>query len=273
MTNTSALVPDSRFITFPGLFNLRDIGGYPVGAGGDAFVLRGRAYRSDALTELTPEQAEALTALGVRTAIDLRRTAELERTGRINSPAITYYNFQPGHVGLLWSDLDPAGGDVAAFLTARYLSMAENSAGEFAMALRVLAAAENLPVIMFCHAGRDRTGVLAMLLLGLLGVPDAVIAQDYALSAEAEIRYNQALRDQGRSAEIPPPHLVATPTQAALAFLRGLRERHGSIAGYCASAGFGPALQEALRGHFTEYRTGSAQAAGHRASAERQENV
>ena len=49
--------------------------------------------------------------------------------------------------------------------------------------LATLAEPDARPAIYHCAGGKDRTGVISALLLGIAGVPDEVIAEDYALSA------------------------------------------------------------------------------------------
>lgn len=236
----------TRFVNPPGTFNFRDLGGYP-GHGGRT-VRRRRVYRSDRLDGLTPEGRTAFAALGVRTVIDLRRAGERQRGGWVPDGAGVSCHSLPAHLGLAWREYDPERG-LIRFVADRCLRTAERSTASFGAALRLLAEARNAPAVLHCHAGRDRTGVLAALLLGLLGVAEETIAEDYALSSVAEERYNSWLRATGSAAEIPPAHLVATPREAMLLFLRELRDRHDGPAGYAAAAGLGGPALAALRDH------------------------
>ena len=50
--------------------------------------------------------------------------------------------------------------------------------------VETLADPANLPAVFFCNAGKDRTGVVAAMVLGLLGVDDETVAADYALTQD-----------------------------------------------------------------------------------------
>jgi protein-tyrosine phosphatase len=72
--------------------------------------------------------------------------------------------------------------------------MVERGGPMVAEALRVLARPEALPAVFHCTAGKDRTGVLAALVLGQLGVPDDAIAADYAFTEQARLRFREWVR-------------------------------------------------------------------------------
>jgi hypothetical protein len=129
----------------------------------------------------------------------------------------------------------------------RYLDMTETSRAGLARALTVIATSASAPVLVHCHVGRDRTGVLAALTLALLGVPDDRIADDYSLSAEGERRYNAWLAATRPEDPLPAPPLVATPREAMLRTLAGLRERHGGAEGWARAAGVPADVPAALR--------------------------
>ncbi|HET8662489.1 MAG TPA: tyrosine-protein phosphatase [Micromonosporaceae bacterium] len=220
-----------RTLPFTRVFNFRDLGGYPARDG--RRVRWRRLFRSDALANLTPAEWDAVAALGLRTVIDLRRRPELSQ-GPPETPLaqVSHLHFPAGHdqhrADLAWDACDPGEG-LARFIADRYLDMVECSRAAFGAALRVIAEPSRAPLVVQCHAGRDRTGVLVALTLALLGVADQDIAQDYARSAAAEERYNAWLRRQDPKAQLPAAHLVATPAEAMLLFLAGLRQRYGRV--------------------------------------------
>jgi protein tyrosine/serine phosphatase len=238
-------------LSFATVFNFRDLGGLP-GAGGRS-VQYGRLYRSDSLHRLTDEEGEKLTALGVRTVLDLRRPNEIARDGRIPElPGLEYYNLHPVH-----REWNPGLYDERAgahrYLADRYLDMAEEGIEGFGAALRLIADAERAPLIMHCFAGKDRTGVLAALVLALLGVDNADIATDYAASAAARGPLGaQVRRDHAGLAPEPPAHFLACPPLAMRIFLGELAERYGSVVGYARAAGAGELHIEALRAHLLD---------------------
>lgn len=63
-----------------------------------------------------------------------------------------------------------------------YRTMLQSGPQVFERIFRYLIANPRSPFIIHCTAGKDRTGVFVMLLLGLCGVDDEVIAREYELT-------------------------------------------------------------------------------------------
>jgi protein-tyrosine phosphatase len=174
-----------RIVEFERLHNFRDFGGYPAADG--RAVRRGVLFRSDSLGKLRGRDIERFAALGVRTVIDLRYPWEIEAGGRVPpSPGLAYFNccieHQPWDQASLSRELDPV-----RFVAERYAELAADGAEEIAEALQIIAAG-GTPVVVHCASGKDRTGLIAALVLGLLGVSDDDIAADYALTELATER-------------------------------------------------------------------------------------
>lgn len=228
-------------------FNFRDVGGY-VGHEGRTVRWR-RLFRSDSLHRLDRGDAEAFSALGVRTVIDLRRPHEVTRDGRVPEyTGLGYRHIHPEHQD--WDEI-PYEEDlgVARYLANRYHDLAEQGVAGISAAIGVIADEATAPVVVHCVAGKDRTGVVCALTLSVLGVSDDDIATDYALSTEASARFTEFLRSrQVRVKDIPRPYF-SSPAEAMLLFLKELRERHGSPEGYLLAAGIRPEQLASLRGH------------------------
>ena len=96
-----------------------------------------------------------------------------------------------------------------------------------------------------CSAGKDRTGVLAALLLGALGVPDETIVADYSLSRDAMERMLVWLQERAPDPETLArfaPAIRAAEPVAMEVFLAGLREQFGSFDDYFSSLGVADAV-------------------------------
>ncbi|MFJ6674838.1 tyrosine-protein phosphatase [Actinosynnema sp. NPDC091369] len=242
----------SRFLDIDGLFNFRDLGGYRTGDGRS--VAWGRLYRSDGLHRLTEHGVAAFLALGAATVLDLRTAAELaERTWE---PPADW----PGrllHLPLLrrvpdWSALPPEDSARPDFAVDHYREIAAEGAAGLKAAVEALAAPDALPAVFHCAAGKDRTGVLAALVLRLLGVPAEDVADDYALSETATARWQASVTAGGEDdtqahwSDVPPSMLTAN-RGTMLAFLRAVEDEHGSPAGFAAGLGLSPATLDRLR--------------------------
>ncbi|KAJ2356180.1 hypothetical protein GGF43_002237 [Coemansia sp. RSA 2618] len=125
---------------------------------------------------------------------------------------------------------------------------------EFAAVLRIFADPCAYPILFHCQHGKDRTGIIAMLLLGILGVDDHIIAEDYALSEKclAPVRQRMEMLDMG--AVGLPPSFCESPAPAMLNLLRHIKANYGSVRGYLRSAGLSSqeinTIAWCLRGNF-----------------------
>jgi protein tyrosine/serine phosphatase len=235
-----------RDYLFTRVFNFRDVGGR-TGLDGRTVRWR-RLFRSDSLGGLCDPDRDDFLALGVRTVLDLRQPEELERDGRVPDwDGIAYHNIAPGYPPWQATPIRD-GDDPARYLADRYLEMAEHGAPAFAGALGLIADDRTTPLVVHCAAGKDRTGVACALTLTALGVSDADIAADYALSTAGSARYLAWARANGQPELVASPWWAAPP-EAMLLFLTDLRQRYGSVEGYLAAAGLDAGHLAALRGH------------------------
>jgi protein-tyrosine phosphatase len=249
----ATLSADEIDLEFESLFNVRDLGGHRTR---DGAVVRERLlFRADAVHRATPADCERLAALGLRTVIDLRTTVELEARGRVAEHVADVWHHAPV-LDEIWDPstvraVDDAVHEAAAYLTERYLDMLEGGADAFVQAFDVLAAPDALPALFHCAAGKDRTGVLAALVLGTLGVDDDTIADDYAASGQSVERSREWLAQHDPQVAEVMAQLPATfgmaPREAMVDFLHELEQRHGSIAGYLTRVGVPAAHLDVLR--------------------------
>lgn len=245
--SATPVLPDEtlpeRLIAFAAVHNFRDLGGYPAA---DGRRTRWRTvFRSDGLYRLDDSDLALLRGLGLRSVLDLRTVEELETRGRF---PVEHHPVEFHHLPVLsrtWDERDaPAPGEPAApFLAEMYRRMLAEGAAQVGQAIRVLAAPGATPAVFHCAAGKDRTGVVAALLLAALGVDDDVIATDYAASTEAMARMEAWFKvhepDAHASMERQPPAFYVAPAEAMHGFLDHVRAVHGSVLELLASVGVG----------------------------------
>ena len=170
-----------RLLIFPSLLNARDLGGYPTVDGGQT---RWRSLlRSDDLAQLTPHGVRALADFGVKTVVDLRWSEEIALNPSpiaTQAPQIRYV-----HCSLLartpaqWRELSKS-----CEKEQWKCVVLEQVRSELRDVLRVIAAAPAGPLLFHCVAGKDRTGIIAALMLTLAEVKPDSIASDYAESSQ-----------------------------------------------------------------------------------------
>ena len=171
----------SRALEFPNLLNARDLGGY---ATTDGAQTRWRSLlRADDLSQLTEPGLQALADYGVRTILDLRWPQEAERHPSpvpARLPQLRY-----ARISLLTRTEDEwrlRSRDAAKELWK--CEVLDQVRAELRHVLGFIAAAPPEPLLFHCVAGKDRTGLIAALLLALADASPAAIARDYSVSAE-----------------------------------------------------------------------------------------
>jgi protein-tyrosine phosphatase len=175
-----------RFLRWDTCYNARDLGGHPTDDG--AATRWGALIRSDSVGRLNAQGRAALEAYGVRTIIDLRVPVEVrdEPSPFTEHAAITtlYLPLDPNDRTISKAVIahKESGLSATAAMNAAYLSTNQT---QIAAILRAVADAPEGGIVIHCHAGRDRTGLIIALLLGAAGVPATAISADYALSFSA----------------------------------------------------------------------------------------
>ena len=226
-----------RVVALAGCDNFRDLGGYATTDG--RRTRWGRLFRADGLAQLTDEDHRVLVELGIVTVIDLRTPLEAEARGRFSAAVDGVgYHHLPLTDTLPGEEQAPDWGD-AGFVTARYRRMLSEGTTVVVEAVRLLADPDNLPAVFHCSVGKDRTGVLAAVVLGFLGVPDATIVEDYALSRAAMLDILDRLRREFPDAtdivERYAPVILSVEPAAMRGLLAGIVEDYGSFDGLARS--------------------------------------
>lgn len=227
-----------RRIALPGVLNFRDVGGYPAAGGGS---VRWRTlFRSDALHQLDAAGAAALAGLGIKTIVDLRTQAETDLApspvrGRvIHRPLLP--DFQALPVAIV-----PESPGSGVDLSTIYRYFVDECGANIAATISELTSDDAFPALVHCSAGKDRTGVVIALILAVLGVPDDIIAADYALSAiyldpELTPVIGQLSASTGLGEELTSA-VLASPPELMLAVLDQVAAVAGSPEGYLRAHG------------------------------------
>jgi protein tyrosine/serine phosphatase len=244
----------TRHVFFEACFNFRDLGGYPTR---DGCQLRwGALYRSDTLHRLTEADAQMFTALGLRTVIDLRSQTELDDHGRL---AVANDLLSWHHIPML----DNVKLAVTAGADDRpappeplppgegYFRIAEEFGRSLTAVFDLLTQGERFPAVFHCTSGKDRTGIVAALVLDVLGVPDDVIAADYVLTERARQRSGAWIKANEPAfaaflAQVPPERRGVAP-ETILGFLERIRSQYGSVPQLLAARGISAAQLDVLR--------------------------
>ena len=252
MSMLETVVPEEqRWIDLDGADNIRDMGGLPVTGGGRTRFRR--LLRSGTLQDLSADDVTRLVNIvGVRTVVDLRQSDEAEREGSALSdiPAVRYLSLPLSSAGNIRPDTvaDAAAMDIVA----HYLALVEGSARNIVSAVRVFAGEVDLPAVFHCAAGKDRTGVLAAVVLDAIGVSSEAIIGDYALTAQRMRQISARLvRLPTYRSMLAVSHGIkgaATADETSMAeFLDELHGRYGGGAGYLKAHGIDSGELAALR--------------------------
>jgi len=165
-----------RWVWIEGAQNTRDIGGYKTRDG--RTVRRGRLYRSGTLSRVTHAGCEAFRDLGIVTVIDFRNRLKpwpiyngdvlgIHRAASVYGFPISFAHQEN------FKDF--------------YLVGFRENTGAFRRAFEMLAESDRLPLLFHCQAGLDRTGVMAALILTLLGVDRETVMADFKLAESLEL--------------------------------------------------------------------------------------
>ncbi|MFC9897012.1 tyrosine-protein phosphatase [Nocardia sp. NPDC127579] len=240
-----------RWIDFAEIDNVRDLGGLPVIGGGTTRF--GVVYRASTPQHLTAEDLSALLGpLGLRTLLDLRNPDEVEREGYglLATAAVAVVNLpvrKATRSTLTPAELVPDGRQYD--LVGLYRELLSGSAESVVTAARIIADSARHSVVFHCAAGKDRTGLVAAVLLDAVGVPVEVIAEDYALTGQRLSRIRARLDDLPSYHGLPPVNtgILAADPEVIRQFLAGLRETHGGSAAWLRSHGLDAAELTQLR--------------------------
>jgi protein-tyrosine phosphatase len=227
----------SRQINFERIFNFRDLGGYNTSDGRK--VEWRKLFRSGELQNMTTGDAETLKhEIVLASVLDLRSNLEIaeQGLGLVSTAKWKYHNIS------MISDGGDREGNIKRYQNLTnmgefYLRLLQQK--EFSKrlieALTIIANPLNQPLVFHCSAGKDRTGLLAAIVLSVLGVDDEDIAGDYFLTAShPHKQYNHItseIKKEGTAKGLPEFFWEVTP-ELMLQFLAKFKEEYGSAGQY-----------------------------------------
>lgn len=241
-------VSTQRFIGLAGTLNTRDLGGLPLKSGG---VTAGGVFlRSDVPMDLPENDLRLLDELGLSTVIDLRQPHELER----DPSSLEGRRGTDWHHVNVWDLIEERHRPRDRFdLSAIYLAALDNAGPAFAESVSILAGSAGAG-LFHCTAGKDRTGLLALLLLQVAGVPDEAIIADFALTHDRIDPLRQRLMrdaaEQGLDTKEYARLLDATPDLLEPA-VKHLNEQYGGAGAYLAGHGVSARVLERVKERLT----------------------
>jgi len=243
-----------RHYPFEGCFNFRDIGGYLNQDG--KRVKKGLYFRAGRQDRMSDKDLSQLSDLKISTQIDLRRPDEVLEQGKgpLEAMGAKYINIAVIPEG--GSDqLNRLVGDTG-ISGKRYLGYLEFGPTSWLRLFGILSELDNLPVVLHCTAGKDRTGVSTAFLLSILGVSRDVIEADYLLTnldterqadfIESTVGYPEAY-DRERMIAI-----AGVPETAMKDFLDGVESKWGTVVEYLQKIGITQEQMDTIRYNFLE---------------------
>ncbi|MCJ1317532.1 hypothetical protein MMC15_002857 [Xylographa vitiligo] len=275
---TAASVPKTPFTT---ILNFRDVGKTVNQLSGSSILREGRLYRSARPDKATTnDQVTLTTTYGIRTIIDLRSKSEHLAQAQSPTPDPSYLNIPGINYELIslngsaferalirklpWSGIarllyyastfnrpaairtltttvmEPEG------LTALGLTTLSSSHSEILAIFTLLSLPASYPLLIHCTQGKDRTGLVILLVLLLCSVPVNAIDKDYSASERELVPELDARLEELRAIGLGDD-FAECPKKFVEAVLRWLADRWGGVEGYLEGVGVGKEMREMVR--------------------------
>lgn len=232
-------------IPVPSLYNIRDLGCMRTSNGNR--LRSHRLVRADSLDRLSEKDVELLAEYPIQVVIDLRSPVEAAEEPDVimNDPRFTYYDISLLHIERDFNENNLIVDTKNSSLGHLYIWMAENSKDDFAEVYRTILREAPKTVLFHCAHGKDRTGLIAALLLMLCGVSRQDIIDDYSVS----YTYVQELVAP-LMVKVPPEaqHIYRSDASNIIMFIDHLDQHYqGDARVYLRSTGLSDGEIDALR--------------------------
>lgn len=219
-----------------GAFNVRELGGYPTPNGGQTRFHR--FLRGDSLGRLTRWDEKFLHDYGVRAIVDLRDPSEVDDfPDRPIGKDVWYTNIPLLSVNLADTSEAKEFFESEDYSIFKLYKMILENYEAVRDCFRFIADAPQGCVLFHCAVGKDRTGILCMLLLSLAGVDKWDIVADY-VQTRPNLMRDEAFASDWLNASVDGirPYLESSPD--AIEYVYDLMEmEHGGVEGYLLECG------------------------------------
>ena len=240
-----------RTLSWDGCYNVRDLGGLPLAVGGETRY--GAVVRADSLSRLTSTGWSTALSYGVTRVVDLRFAEERSRDAGDAAPVevvhVSLFGERDPTKDREWDASTRSTDDLTEVFATLYVETIDVRASQVVRVLNAVAESNGACVAVHCFAGKDRTGIVAALLLALAGVDDAVIVRDFAASDAGVLRLcaewvASAEDDTERSYR---KRVLTAPAAAMASMLAHVTAKWGGAASYLLAHEVEPDTVEGLR--------------------------
>lgn len=216
-----------------GTKNTRELGGYPTLDG--KRTKEHRFLRSDGVHQLTKKDIETLYDYDLRMVIDLRSKYEAEKL-----PDVFPKEIEAKHFPLL-DHVQSGGlkeGEFPKTMEEMYIDLLDHSQETIKEILKAMALKENGCILFHCTAGKDRTGITAMLLLKLANVSDEIIIEDYSATYENMKDLFQKQASELKENQITVPEYIFQSQEKSMEkTLLHMHKTYGNVESYMEKIG------------------------------------
>lgn len=204
--------------------NTRDLGIYHSATTGSD-LRQWRILRSDIQNYPSEQDFVLLNSNNICTIIDMRSEKEVQRkpSGFCDKAGFTYYNVPIDEGSGIPESVDA--------VSASYMMIAESK--NISQVFKTIAAAPD-GVMFNCTAGKDRTGVVSAVLLGLCGVSEKCIIYDYMLTKTCNRERFELIHQNFPEIDM---NIVIPQERYMVEFIEMLKEKYGSYRGYLSTIG------------------------------------
>ncbi|MDD8048673.1 MAG: tyrosine-protein phosphatase [Thomasclavelia sp.] len=236
---------EERLLKIDGMTNIRDLGGYETKEG---FYTKSHKFvRSTNPSNISDESKAKLYDYGIRTVVDLRSEFEMENQphGLNNYDDIEYY-----HINILeQTDMNVVPDNIKEYsdLSGFYIFAIEANKSRIKEVFEIFASHLEGCIMFNCSAGKDRTGIIAALLLDLAGCHEYDIVKDYSESYENNLPIISKLEQM--IGEEQQKYLGSSP-DIMMKFLDYITETYGSAKAYLLSIGLDEEKIEDIKDNF-----------------------